>query len=102
MNYTRPNDENHEDKPADWLAGALIFARALSLILKPNEGIVVKPLGDAASYFKENELLLVCSNGTQIQILPIDDQVTSQIPEQLKEGDFIMIDTEVKQDEDSE
>jgi hypothetical protein len=47
MNYTRPNDEDYQDSPQDWLSGSLIFARALSLILEEDEGIVVDLKGDA-------------------------------------------------------
>lgn len=46
MNYTKPNEDNHEDNPKDWLNSSLLFARALSLILEPNHGIVVDVKGD--------------------------------------------------------
>lgn len=46
MNYTNPENPDHIDSPKDWLNSALIFARALSLSLKENEGIVVDIKGD--------------------------------------------------------
>lgn len=46
MNYTRPNDENHQDTPEDWLNGGLIMARCLSIMLKDGDGIVVDLKGD--------------------------------------------------------
>jgi hypothetical protein len=46
MNYTKPNEPNHEDSPQDWLNSSLLFARTLSLILEPGHGIVVDVKGD--------------------------------------------------------
>ena len=46
MNYTRPNASDHKDSPEDWLHGALIFARALSIVLEEGVGIVVDLKGD--------------------------------------------------------
>jgi hypothetical protein len=68
MNYTRPEDENHEDDPREWLNTALIFTRALSLLLEEKEGIVVdiqgdayNPVGDSRKVivFRENEMLYI-------------------------------------------
>ena len=46
MNYTNPNNLDHNDTPEDWLNSSLIFARSLSLIFKENEGVVVDLMGD--------------------------------------------------------
>ena len=46
MNYTKPNEPNHEDSPQDWLNSSLLFARTLSLILEPGQGIIVDVKGD--------------------------------------------------------
>lgn len=96
MNYTRPNDEDHEDSPKDWLSGALVFARALSLLIEPNTGMIVRSMGDMKDTFNDEELLLVCNNGRQIQILPTSD---IEFEEELKEGDFIKITLDGKEDE---
>lgn len=47
MNYTNPDDPDHIDTPEDWLNSSLIFGRALSLLLKEREGVVVDIKGDA-------------------------------------------------------
>ena len=46
MNYTKPNEPEHQDDPKDWLNSSLLFARTLSLILEPGHGIVVDVKGD--------------------------------------------------------
>lgn len=46
MNYTKPNEPEHQDNPKDWLNSSLLFARTLSLILEPGHGIVVDVKGD--------------------------------------------------------
>jgi hypothetical protein len=46
MNYTKPNDLNHQDTPQDWLNTSLVFARTLSLLLERGEGIIVDVKGD--------------------------------------------------------
>lgn len=100
MNYTRPNDENHTDSPQDWLAGALIFARALGIVLPQGQGIVVAPHGDAKQFF-DDELIIVANLGTQIQVLPLskDDMNPG---EEYNEGDFIIFEEEKESEEDGE
>src|SRR3989304_9567070 len=46
MNYTKPHDMTHTDKPEDWLNSALLFAGALGHVLKEREGVVVDIQGD--------------------------------------------------------
>jgi hypothetical protein len=46
MNYTKPNDLNHQDTPQDWLNTSLVFARTLSLLLERGKGIIVDVKGD--------------------------------------------------------
>jgi hypothetical protein len=45
-NHLKPNEEGYQDNPQDLLNSSLIFARALGLILKDGEGIVVDIKGD--------------------------------------------------------
>jgi len=52
MNFTKPNDMDHKDKPSDWLNSSLIFGRALSLILEENTGIVVNMKGEMKNPIK--------------------------------------------------
>ena len=45
-NYTNPEQAGQGQNPQDLLNASLIFARALGLILKDSEGIVVDTKGD--------------------------------------------------------
>ena len=45
-NHLKPKKEGYQDNPQDLLNSSLIFARALGLILKDGEGIVVDIKGD--------------------------------------------------------
>jgi len=44
-NYLKPNEEGYQDNPQDLLNASLIFARALGLIMKEGEGIVIDVTG---------------------------------------------------------
>ena len=76
-NYTRPNDPDHIDDPKDWLNSALIFGRALSLLLEPNTGIVVDLAGDAFNPAGESKKVIVINHGNMIMI----DDYKQDIPE---------------------
>lgn len=85
MNYTNPNDLDHEDSPEDWLNGALVFAGALSLVLEENTGIVVEVKGDMVNPInKDSNKVVVFKKDGMIHIDDIQD-------ESLVEGDFIQI-----------
>lgn len=45
-NYTNPEEVGQEQNPQDLLNASLIFARAIGLILKEGEGLVVDIKGD--------------------------------------------------------
>jgi len=84
MNYTNPDDLDRRDKPEDWLNSALIFARALSLILRESEGVVV----DLVSEMKypldlEVKKVIVFNRNSQIVIISCDDDIA--------EGQFVMV-----------
>lgn len=86
MNYTNANKINYEDKPEDWLNSALIFSRALSLLLKENEGIVVDLKGDAKFMPDESvSKVVVFKRNKQIVIEECDQTFT--------EGDMCFIAT---------
>lgn len=89
-NYTRPNDPGHQDDPNDWLSGALIFGRALSLMLRDTEGIVVDISDSDATLSTDPNAkkVIVFSEDDMINILPCY--------EDLEEGQMIWM------DEDSE
>ena len=44
-NHLKPNEEGYRDNPQDLLNASLIFARALGLIMKEGEGIVIDVTG---------------------------------------------------------
>lgn len=74
MNYTKPNEENHEDTPQDWLNSSLIFARTLSLILNEREGIVVDIKGDV-DLGEGVEKVVVFKRDGQIVIDALDSKI---------------------------
>jgi len=45
-NHLKPNKEGYQDNPQDLLNASLIFARALGLIMKEGEGIVIDVAGE--------------------------------------------------------
>ena len=74
MNYTKPQDPNYEDSPQDWLNSALIFTRALSLILKETEGVLVNIAGDVDLEDKTIKQVIVYKENDQIHILPYEGE----------------------------
>lgn len=85
MNYTRPDKVGYEDKPEDWLNSALIFSRALSILLDENEGVVVSIKGDATNPINpKSDKVVVFYKDKMIHVDDIQDQ-------SLKDGDFIKI-----------
>jgi hypothetical protein len=87
MNYTRPNDSDHEDNPKDWLNTSLIFTRALGLILEEGEGIVVDIKGDA-EFPPDDEVkkVIVFKSDQMISIAPCEQDI--------EEGQWISLDPE--------
>ena len=45
-NHLKPNEQGYQDNPKDLLNASLIFARALGLIMKEGEGIVIDVTGE--------------------------------------------------------
>jgi len=45
-NHLKPNEGGYQDNPKDLLNASLIFARALGLIMKEGEGIVIDVTGE--------------------------------------------------------
>jgi hypothetical protein len=45
-NHLKPNEGGYQDNPQDLLNASLIFARALGLIMKEGEGIVIDVAGE--------------------------------------------------------
>lgn len=93
-NYTRPNDPDHQDDPQDWLSGALIFGRALGLMLRNKEGIVVDiSTGDAVlSSDPDATKVIVFAEDHMINIIPCYDD--------FEEGQMIWMDDEEGEEHD--
>lgn len=84
MNYTRPNDANHVDDPKEWLNSALLFGRALSLLLKKNEGVVTSIVGDAFNPVADQNKVIVYFDGKMINV--------TECEEDLEEGQMVWVD----------
>jgi hypothetical protein len=74
-NYTHPDDPDYEDEPEDWLSSSLIFAKALGIFLKENEGIVVELEGDMKVLWPDIEKVIVCNIEDMIHIMNCDDNL---------------------------
>lgn len=70
MNYTNPNDNEHQDSPEDWLNSALVLTQAIGAILNENEGVVVELKGDAKNI--GHDKVIVFSSDDQIHIQECD------------------------------
>jgi hypothetical protein len=79
MNYTKPNEPNHEDSPQDWLNSSLLFARTLSLILEPGHGIVVDVKGDV-DLGEGVEKVIVFNRDEQIVVESFDRDLEEGTP----------------------
>jgi len=83
-NYTNPGQAGKEQNPQDLINASLIFARALGLILKNTEGIVVDIKGDVVLNDSVKKVI-VFKNEDQIHIYKCD--------ENLDEGTAVNMDT---------
>ena len=79
MNYTKPNEPNHEDSPQDWLNSTLVFARTLSLILEPGHGIIVDVKGDV-DLGEGVEKVIVFNRDEQIVVEAFDRDLEEGTP----------------------
>ena len=76
-NYTNPEKSGEGQNPQDLINASLIFARALGLILKDGEGIVVDIMGDI-NLGEEVKKVIVFEHDNQVHIYKCE--------EDLKEG----------------
>jgi hypothetical protein len=83
-NYTNPGQSGQEQNSQDLINASLIFARALGLILKNTEGIVVDIKGDVVLNDSVKKVI-VFKNEDQIHIYKCD--------ENLDEGTAVNMDT---------
>lgn len=73
-NHTNPGQEGQEQAPQDLLNASMLFARALGLIFKENEGIVVDVKGDVKLPEDVNKVIVFRQND-QIHIFKCEEDV---------------------------
>ena len=89
-NYTNPEQSGQVQDPQDLINASLIFARALGLILKEGEGIVVDIKGDI-NLGDDVKKVIVFEHQNQVHIYKCD--------EDLEEGTAVNMDTNKGSDE---
>ena len=72
--YTNPEQAGQEQNPQDLLNASLIFARALGLILKDDEGIVVDITGNI-NLGENVKKVIVFKNNEQVHIYMCEDDI---------------------------
>jgi hypothetical protein len=83
-NHTNPEQAGEGQNPQDLINASLIFARALGLILKDAEGIVVDVVGDI-NLGPEVKKVIVFKHNEQVHIYKCEDD--------LEEGTAVNMDT---------
>ena len=73
-NYTNPEQTGQEQNPQDLLNASMLFARALGLIFKENEGIVVDVKGDV-KLAEDVTKVIVFRQDNQIHIFKCEEDV---------------------------
>ena len=73
-NYTNPEQAGQEQNPQDLLNASMLFARALGLIFKENEGIVVDVKNDVKLGEDVNKVIVFRQN-EQIHIFKCEEDV---------------------------
>jgi hypothetical protein len=89
-NHLKPNEEGFQDNSQDLINASLLFARALGLILKENEGIVVDVVGDI-KLGDEVRKVIVFKFENQVHIYKCDEDIP--------EGNAVNMDTSAVQGE---
>lgn len=92
-NYTNPKQAGEGQNPQDLINASLIFAKALGLILKEGEGIVVDVKGDI-SLGEDVKKVIVFQYQEQIHIYKCD--------EDLEEGTAVNMDSNKDKKEEEE
>jgi len=83
-NHLKPNQEGYRDDPQELLNASLLFARALGLILKDNEGIVVDVVGEI-NLGDEVKKVIVFKFENQVHIYKCEEDIP--------EGNAVNMDT---------
>jgi len=74
VNYTNPKNAGEGQNPQDLINASLIFARALGLILKDGEGIVVDIVGDI-NLGEEVKKVIVFEYNDQVHIYKCEEDL---------------------------
>jgi pheromone shutdown protein TraB len=89
-NHLKPNEEEFQDNSQDLINASLLFARALGLILKENEGIVVDVVG-GIKLGEEVKKVIVFKFENQVHIYKCDEDIP--------EGNAVNMDTSAAKEE---
>jgi len=73
-NYTNPEERVQQQDPQELLNASILFARALGLIFKENEGIVVDVKGDM-DLGNDTKKVIVFRQNDQIHVFKCEDDV---------------------------
>lgn len=73
-NYTNPEQAGQEQNPQDLLNASILFARALGLIFKEDEGVVVD-VTDDVKLPDDIKKVIVFRQNNQIKIFKCDEDV---------------------------
>jgi len=93
-NYTKPNDDQHIDKPNDWLFGSLLFARTLAFTIPEGYGVIIDLQEDMIDLYPYSKRVVVAHIDSQVAVYPGDTMTN------LNEGDVVLLaDNEDKEDE---
>jgi len=84
-NYTKPYDENYEDKSEDYLFLVMAFGRALSAMLDEGQGILVDLKGDALKIHPEAKRVVIFNDGEMMRVINATERTD------LQHGDRIMM-----------
>lgn len=84
-NYTRPDDENYEDKPEDWLFLTMIFGRALTKFLAHGQGILIDVKGDMIELHPDAKRVIIFNDGKQLRVINATERTD------LQDGDLIQM-----------
>jgi hypothetical protein len=99
MDHKELSEDTAKESHEDWVAGALVFAQALSTIIKDGEGVLIKATGEAEDYFGPKDSLLIVANaGGQMQIMPLNEVLEDTSG--FEEGMWITISAPGEEDND--
>lgn len=89
-NHLKPEDQNYENTTQDLVNASLIFGRALGLILKEKQGIVVDVKGDI-KFPEDVKKIIVFKFEERVHIYKCD--------EDLEEGLSVNLETDLLEEE---